>query len=127
MRSSAFRPIGTQTPAPHFVPLSENEAEHEPKRLSRSGGLAHLGLVSGRLTLGLEFKQIAPLRIRRRVPDPSVCIRLVRRNAESLQETFKVVVGSHVLLPRSFFSGDIPRRLLQRVSLAKPTSAPWRF
>jgi hypothetical protein len=63
MRSSAFRPIGTQTPAPHFVPLSENEAEHEPKRLSHSGGLAYPGLVSGRLTLGLEFKQIAPLRM----------------------------------------------------------------
>ena len=48
--------FGTKCGAPHFVPLSENEAEHEPKRLSRSGGLAHPGLV-------LEFKEIAPLRM----------------------------------------------------------------
>jgi hypothetical protein len=41
-----------------------------------------------------------------------------------LQEITKEVVGIHVLLTRSLFDGGIPRRLLLRVSLAKPTSAP---
>ena len=39
----------------------------------------------------------------------------------------KEVVGIHVLLTRSLFGGDILRRLLRRVSLAKSTSAPLRF
>jgi hypothetical protein len=39
----------------------------------------------------------------------------------------KAVVGIHLLPTRSLFGGDIPRNLLLRVSLAKPTSAPWRF
>jgi hypothetical protein len=37
------------------------------------------------------------------------------------------VIGIHVLLIRSLFACDIPRRFLLRVSLAKPTSAPVRF
>ena len=44
-----------------------------------------------------------------------------------LQEVTKEVVGIHVLLTRSLFGDGIPRRLLLRVSLAKPTSAPLRF
>jgi len=39
----------------------------------------------------------------------------------------KEVVGTHALLTRSLFGGDILRRFLRRVSLAKPTSAPLRF
>jgi hypothetical protein len=39
----------------------------------------------------------------------------------------KEVGGIQVLLTLSLFASDIPRRLLQRVSLAKPTSAPLRF
>ena len=39
----------------------------------------------------------------------------------------KELVGIHVLLTRSLFACDILRRLLPRVSLAKPTSAPLRF
>src|ERR1700730_13298160 len=39
----------------------------------------------------------------------------------------KEVVGIHVLRTRSLFACDILRRLLRRVSLAKPTSAPLRF
>jgi hypothetical protein len=39
----------------------------------------------------------------------------------------KAVVGIHALLTRSLFGGGIPRRLLGRVSLGKPTSAPLRF
>jgi hypothetical protein len=35
--------------------------------------------------------------------------------------------GIHVLLTHSLFDGGIPRRLLLRVSLAKPPSAPVRF
>src|SRR5262249_44101719 len=40
------------------------------------------------------------------------------------QEVTKEVVGIHVLLIRSLFGDSILRRLLRRVSLAKPTSAP---
>src|SRR3982074_1844919 len=39
----------------------------------------------------------------------------------------KEVVGIHFLLTRSLFACDILRRLLPRVSLAKPLSAPLRF
>jgi hypothetical protein len=39
----------------------------------------------------------------------------------------KEVVGFHGLLMHPLFGGDILRRFLQRVSLAKPTSAPLRF
>src|SRR5262249_15736722 len=39
----------------------------------------------------------------------------------------KEVVGVHVLLTRSLFACDILRRLLLRVSLAKPTFAALRF
>ena len=38
----------------------------------------------------------------------------------------KEVVGIHDVLTRSLFGDGIPRRLLLRVSLAKPTSAPLR-
>ena len=44
-----------------------------------------------------------------------------------LQEIIKEAVGIHVPLPRSLFGCDILSRLLLRVSLAKPTSAPLRF
>ena len=43
------------------------------------------------------------------------------------QAVTKEAVGIHVLLTRSLFGDGIPRRLLRRVSLAKPTSAPLRF
>ncbi len=39
----------------------------------------------------------------------------------------KEAVGIHVLLRRSLFGDGILRRLLPRVSLAKPTSAPLPF
>src|SRR6516164_8270755 len=44
-----------------------------------------------------------------------------------LQEVTKEVVGIHVLLTRSLFGDGIPRSLLLRVSLAKPTFAALRF
>jgi hypothetical protein len=47
--------------------------------------------------------------------------------AREPQEVTKQVVGIHVLLTRSLFGEGIPRKLLQRVSLAKPTSAALRF
>jgi len=53
-------------------------------------------------------------------------LRLLTGTLEPLQEIIKEVVGIHVLLPHSLFGDDIPRRLLLRVSLAKPTSAPLR-
>src|SRR6516164_7860238 len=46
---------------------------------------------------------------------------------EPPQAVTKEVAGIHVLLTRSLFGDGIPRRLLRRVSLAKPTSAPLRF
>ena len=39
----------------------------------------------------------------------------------------KEAVGIHVLLTHSLFGDGILRRLLRRVSPAKPTSAPLRF
>ena len=51
----------------------------------------------------------------------------VETKARELQEVTKEVVGTHVLPIRSLFFGGILRRLLLRVSLAKPTSAPLRF
>jgi hypothetical protein len=39
----------------------------------------------------------------------------------------KEVIGFYGLLMHPLFGGDILRRFLQRVSLAKPTSAPLRF
>jgi DNA invertase Pin-like site-specific DNA recombinase len=44
-----------------------------------------------------------------------------------LQAVNKEVVGTHDPLTRSLFDGDILHRLLRRVSLANPTSAPLRF
>jgi len=44
-----------------------------------------------------------------------------------LQETTKEVVGIRTLLTHSLFGDGILRKLLLRVSLAKPTSAPLRF
>ena len=44
----------------------------------------------------------------------------------SLKALPKEVVGIHVLLTRPLCGGGIPRRLLRRVWLAKPTSAPLR-
>ena len=50
------------------------------------------------------------------------------RSSERLgaARSYQEVVGIHVLLTRSLFGGGIPHRLLQRVSLAKPTSASLR-
>jgi len=45
----------------------------------------------------------------------------------ALRAVTKEVVGIHILLTRSLFGDDILRRLLLRVSLAKPPSAPLRF
>jgi len=45
----------------------------------------------------------------------------------ALRAVPKEVVEVHVLLTRSLFACGILRRLLQRVSLAKPTSAGLRF
>ena len=44
-----------------------------------------------------------------------------------LQEVSKEVIAIDVLPTRSLFDGGILRRLLLRVSPAKPTSAPLRF
>src|SRR6516225_4967031 len=44
-----------------------------------------------------------------------------------LRGASKEVVGIQVLLTRSLFGDGIPRRVLLRVSLAKPTSASLRF
>ena len=52
---------------------------------------------------------------------------LPTRRETALRAVTKEVVGIHVLLTRSLSGGGIPRRLLLRVSLAKPTSAPLRF
>jgi hypothetical protein len=49
--------------------------------------------------------------------------RLARQGAAIVT---KEIVGIRVLLTRSLFASDIPRMLLLRVSLAKPTSAPLR-
>jgi hypothetical protein len=46
---------------------------------------------------------------------------------EKERDATKEVVGICVLLTRSLFESDILRRLLRRVSLAKPTSAPLQF
>jgi hypothetical protein len=43
------------------------------------------------------------------------------------QEIMKEVIGVHGLPARSLFGGGILRRLLLRVSVAKPTSALLRF
>jgi len=51
----------------------------------------------------------------------------VTRRLESLQEITKEVAEIDILLTRSLFAGGIPHRLLLRVSLVKPTSAPLRF
>jgi hypothetical protein len=43
------------------------------------------------------------------------------------QAVTKQTAEIHVLLTRSLFGGDILRRLLLRVSVAKRTSAPLQF
>src|SRR5215470_7955060 len=54
----------------------------------------------------------------------SVClITLDFPQTERQRAVTKEVVGIRGLLTRSLFGGGIPRRLLRRVSLAKPTSA----
>ena len=58
----------------------------------------------------------------------SVClITLDFPQPSALRALTKEVVGIHILLTRSFFGDNIPRRLLQPVSLEKPNSAPLRF
>ena len=52
---------------------------------------------------------------------------VLRRHFLPPQETIKEVIGIRVLPTRPLFGGGIPRKLLLRVSLAKPTSAPLRF
>ena len=54
-------------------------------------------------------------------------LRLLNETAGKLQEIIKEVAEIHILPILSLFGGDIPRRLLLRVSLAKQTSAPLRF
>jgi hypothetical protein len=59
----------------------------------------------------------------------SVCLKTLdfpqpNRRDSALRAVTKEVVGIRVLLMRSLFVCDIPRRLLGRVSLAKSTSAP---
>ena len=49
---------------------------------------------------------------------------LVPKRTQPMKQRGFEVVGIHVLLTRSFFGGDILRRLIRRVSLAKSTSAP---
>ena len=51
----------------------------------------------------------------------------VETKARELQEVTKEVVGIHVLPRRWLFAGGILRRLLRRVSVAKPISVPLRF
>jgi hypothetical protein len=55
--------------------------------------------------------------------------RIVAVDAQHQTVTFtnKEAAGIQVLPTRSLFGGDIPRRFLPRVSLAKPTSAPLQF
>jgi hypothetical protein len=50
-----------------------------------------------------------------------------RTKCGTLQAVSKEVIGIHVLPTRSLFGDGILRRLLRRVFLAKPTSAPLRF
>src|ERR1700693_705041 len=58
----------------------------------------------------------------------SVClITLDFPQPSALRALTKEVVGIHILLTRSFFGDNIPRRLLQPISLEKPNSAPLRF
>jgi len=53
--------------------------------------------------------------------------RLLNETAGKLQEIIKEVAEIHILPIRSLFGGGILRRLLPRVSRAKPTSVPSRF
>ena len=54
-------------------------------------------------------------------------LRLLNETAGKLQEIIKEVAEIHILPTRSLFGGGIPRWLILRVSLAKPTSARWQF
>ena len=54
-------------------------------------------------------------------------LRLFERTAGKLQEIIKEVIEIRVLLTRLLFGGGIPRRLLLRFFLAKPTSARLQF
>jgi hypothetical protein len=53
--------------------------------------------------------------------------RVEKYELQGLGAVTKGEVGIHVLLRRSLFVCDILRKLLLRVSEAKPTSAPLRF
>ena len=58
---------------------------------------------------------------------PAVIFRLSgseKNEVRALRAVTKEVIGIHILLMRLLFGGDILRRFLQRVSLAKSTSAP---
>jgi len=57
----------------------------------------------------------------------SAAVSRVAERANLVPFITKEALGIHALLVRSLFGGGIPRRLLLRVSLAKPTSAPWQF
>jgi hypothetical protein len=54
---------------------------------------------------------------------------IVRESGKAISslQVMKEIVGIHALPIRSLFGDGIPRRLLRRVSPAKPTSVPLRF
>ena len=49
------------------------------------------------------------------------------KETRALRAITKEVVGIRAVLTHPLFGGGIPRKLLLRVSLARPTSAPLRF
>ena len=79
--------------------------------------------------LSLSKDRPVPLKDRRgigRPPAPDLSAQDFWGYPRALQSLTKEVVGTRVLLTRSLFVCDIPRRLPGRVSLATPTSAPLR-
>src|SRR5271157_1486991 len=70
--------------------------------------------------------EVSPLCISKRLFD-NAGLPTTKPRDSALRAVTKEVVGIRVLPTRSLFACGILRRLLRRVSLAKPTSAPLRF
>jgi len=75
---------------------------------------------------GSLVAEASSLRISKRLFD-NAGLPTTKPRDSALRAVTKEVVGIRVLLTRLLFGGDILRRLLLRVSLAKPPSAPLRF
>jgi hypothetical protein len=119
---NAPRPLAQQ----HIVPCAGSSWYVAPYRAASAAPVSGGVKMSSALdTIGIgAVSFVASTASDQRVASGhSMSCRLPRKRLDPILRLIKLVAGLHVLLTRSLFGDDIPRRLLLRVSLAKLTSA----